>query len=266
MSHSPPAIEVQGLELGYGLRVVLREVDFTVRRGEIFVIMGGSGCGKSTLLRSMIGLLPPRRGHIRYHQTELYGPDGPDSRLMRRFGVLFQTGALWSSMTLAENVALPLSQWTGLSVPEIDRTVQHLLALVGLRGFEHHLPAELSGGMRKRAALARAMALRPDFLFLDEPSAGLDPVSSRRLDELMIQLRDALGTTLVVVTHELESIFTIADRALFLDATQQRPTALGPPRRLLKDSTDPALQAFLNRKPELVAGENRPASPDTATP
>lgn len=257
MNNTPARIELRDLELAYGSYVVMRDINASIRRGEVFVIMGGSGCGKSTLLRAMIGLLRPARGMIVYDGEELLGDNQAPDDLARRFGVLFQGGALWSSMTLAENVALPLEQHTRLSPAEIRRVVRHKLALVGLNGFEDYRPAELSGGMKKRAGLARAMALDPEILFFDEPSAGLDPLSSRRLDELILQLRDALGTTVVVVTHELESIFAIADTALFLDAQTRTPTALGNPYELLKHSTEPAVRAFLTR------GKSSLENPDT---
>ncbi|MCP5521790.1 MAG: ATP-binding cassette domain-containing protein [Verrucomicrobiales bacterium] len=247
MSDQPSRIDLRGVELAYGSYVVMRDINASIRRGEVFVIMGGSGCGKSTLLRAMIGLMPPAQGEIRYDGELLFSADRTPDDLARRFGVLFQGGALWSSMTLAENIALPLEQYTRLKPAEIRQVVRHKLALVGLKGFEDYRPAEISGGMKKRAGLARAMALDPEILFFDEPSAGLDPLSSRRLDELILQLRDVLGTTVVVVTHELESIFAIADTALFLNAQTRTPTALGNPHELLKHSTEPAVRAFLTR-------------------
>lgn len=247
MSDTPSRIELRDVELAYGSYVVMRGINARIRRGEVFVIMGGSGCGKSTLLRAMIGLLQPRRGEILYDGEAVFGEDRTPDDTARRFGVLFQGGALWSAMTLAENVALPLEQYTKLSAAEIGQVVRHKLALVGLKGFEDYRPAEVSGGMKKRAGLARAMALDPEILFFDEPSAGLDPLSSRRLDDLILHLRDVLGTTVVVVTHELESIFAIADTALFLDAQSRTPTALGNPNELVKDSPDPSVRAFLTR-------------------
>lgn len=246
---TPPRIAVKGLTLAYGDFVVQRDLDFTVAPGKIFVIMGGSGCGKTTLLRHMIGLQRPARGDILYDGRSFWGADDDTRGIMqRRFGVLYQGGALLSSMTLGENVALPLAEFTDLTSAEISEIVSLKLALVGLAGFEDFYPAELSGGMTKRAGLARAMALDPEILFLDEPSAGLDPVTSSRLDDLILELRESLGCTFVVVSHELASIFTIADTAAFLDPDARTMTALGDPHRLLAESTDPAVRAFLTRR------------------
>lgn len=246
---TPPRIAVKGLTLAYGDFVVQRGLDFTVAPGKIFVIMGGSGCGKTTLLRHMIGLQRPARGDILYDGRSFWGADDDTRGIMqRRFGVLYQGGALLSSMTLGENVALPLAEFTDLTSAEISEIVSLKLALVGLAGFEDFYPAELSGGMTKRAGLARAMALDPEILFLDEPSAGLDPVTSSRLDDLILELRESLGCTFVVVSHELASIFTIADTAAFLDPDARTMTALGDPHRLLAESTDPAVRAFLTRR------------------
>lgn len=254
-----PHIEVRGLELAYGATVIMQDLNFTIQRGEVFVIMGGSGCGKSTLLRQMIGLKPTQRGDILYEGVSLVQAD-PAQRaaLQRRFGVLFQSGGLWSWLTLAENVALPLQQHTRLAPAQIDQIVRLKLAWVGLRGFEDFYPAQLSGGMVKRAGLARAMALDPEILFFDEPGAGLDPVTARRLDELILQVRDSFGTTVVVVTHELESIYRIADRAVFLNAQRRTMTGLGPPRQLAAEADDPAVRDFLGRGP--AAAETRPHS------
>ncbi len=228
--------------------VVQRDISMTVQQGEIFVIMGGSGCGKSTLLRHMIGLLTSQKGAIRYDGENLCAAVGnARNALTRRFGVLFQSGALWSSMTLSENVALPIRTYTSLTEPEIEELVALKLALVGLRGFEDYMPSEISGGMRKRAGLARAIALDPDILFFDEPSAGLDPISSKRLDDLILELRDSLGATVVIVTHELASIFAIADNAIFLDAETRTPIAHGAPKTLLETCPSPQVQAFLRR-------------------
>ncbi len=241
-------IEIRDLTMAYGDFVVMRDLDFSIRPGEVFVIMGGSGCGKSTLMRHMIGLKAPAKGRILYAGVSFWEAD-PDqrTRLMRRFGVLYQSGALWSSMTLAENVALPLQQYTDLGPEAIRELVSLKLALVGLAGFEDYFPAEISGGMCKRAGLARAMALDPDILFFDEPSAGLDPISARLLDDLILELRESLGTTIVVVTHELASIFTIADNAVFLDTDTKTQIALGDPRILRTESPDPKVRRFLNR-------------------
>src|SRR5262244_397168 len=212
---APPEayITVRDLSMAYGSSVIQRDLTFTVRRGDIFIIMGGSGSGKSTLLWHLIGLLPPAHGEVLWAAA----PEGQE-RIKRRFGVLFQNGGLWSSMTLAENVALPLETYTDLSPSQTRKVVSLKLALVGLAGFEAFYPSELSGGMQKRAGLARAMALDPNMLFFDEPSAGLDPISSRRLDDLILELRDSLGATVVVVTHELASIFTIGTNSVLLDA------------------------------------------------
>jgi phospholipid/cholesterol/gamma-HCH transport system ATP-binding protein len=242
-------IAVNDLTLAHGDFVVQRDLNFTVAPGEIFVIMGGSGCGKTTLLRHMIGLQRPARGEVLYDGRSFWGADEETREVMqRRFGVLYQGGALLTAMTLGENVALPLAEFSGLTSTEVSDIVALKLALVGLTGFEDFYPAELSGGMMKRAGLARAMALDPDILFLDEPSAGLDPVTSSRLDELILELRESLGCTFVVVTHELASIFTIADTAAFLDPNARTLTALGNPHRLLAESTDPAVRTFLTRR------------------
>jgi phospholipid/cholesterol/gamma-HCH transport system ATP-binding protein len=240
---------VTDVTLAYGDFVVQRDLDFSVAPAEIFVIMGGSGCGKTTLLRHMIGLQRPARGDVLYDGESFWDADDETREVMqRRFGVLYQGGALLSSMTLAENVALPLGEFTDLTSAEIADIVALKLALVGLAGFEDFYPSELSGGMMKRAGLARAMALDPDILFLDEPSAGLDPVTSARLDDLILELRESLGCTFVVVTHELPSIFTIADTAAFLDPDARTMTALGNPHRLLAESTDAAVRGFLTRR------------------
>ena len=241
-------IEVRDLTMAYGSFVIQHDLSFTVKRGDIFIIMGGSGCGKSTLLRNMVGLQKPARGRVLYNGVSFWetGPEEKKS-IMRSFGILYQSGALFSSMTLAENVALPLGEYTRLSHAEIKELVSLKLSLVGLAGFEEFYPSEISGGMRKRAGIARAMALDPDILFFDEPSAGLDPISARHLDELILELRDSLGATLVVVTHELASIFAIGNNSVFLDAETRTMTAVGDPRKLLAESRDPKLRSFLTR-------------------
>lgn len=246
--NNAPHIEVRRLEVAYGTFVVLRDVNFRVSRGEVFVIMGGSGCGKSSVLRHIIGLKATNKGEILINgrNLETASPEA-SAALTSKFGVLFQAGGLWSSMTLAENVALPLEQSTDLSPPEVAELVRLKLAWVGLKGFEDFYPAELSGGMVKRAGLARAMALDPEILFFDEPSGGLDPVTARRLDELILQLRDSLGTTIVMVTHDLASIFAVADNAIFLNTQTRTLTAWGSPRQLLKAAEDPAVREFLSR-------------------
>jgi phospholipid/cholesterol/gamma-HCH transport system ATP-binding protein len=269
---SQAAIEVKGLEMGYGSYVLMRDIDFSVAVGEIMVIMGGSGCGKSTLLRYLIGLKEVEKGEIIYHGRSFSKASPKEKEEMQRtFGVLYQGGALWSSLTLAENVALPLEQYTRLSSKEIMEIVSMKLALVGLKGFEEFYPSEISGGMRKRAGLSRAMALDPAVLFFDEPSAGLDPITSLRLDQLILRLRDCLGTTIVVVTHELPSIFTIADTSIFLDAETKRVIAHGNPRELVKEGqSDPKVREFLlrgdpNKTPIGLPKENQPAkSPESA--
>lgn len=241
-------IEIRHLTMAYGSFVLMRDVNATVRPGEVFVIMGGSGCGKSTLLKHMVGLKSPAKGDILYDGESFWQADEDQRQAwLRRFGVSFQQGALWSSMTLAENIALPLEEYSDIDPASVAEIARIKLALVGLRGFEDYHPSEISGGMRKRAALARAMALDPEILFFDEPSAGLDPVSSRRLDDLILQLRDSLGTTMVVVTHELQSIFAIADNSIFLDPMTRTMTAQGKPTEMLETTTDPHVREFLTR-------------------
>jgi phospholipid/cholesterol/gamma-HCH transport system ATP-binding protein len=248
MPPSEPRMTINALTMAYGSFVIQRDLTFSIQPGEIFIIMGGSGCGKSTLLRHLIGLLSPAQGEVLYDGENFWTAAPADrERMKRRFGVLYQSGALWSSMTLAENVALPLEAYTGLSPGEMRDVVSLKLALVGLAGFEDFYPSEISGGMRKRAGLARAMALDPDMLFFDEPSAGLDPLSSRRLDDLILELRDSLGATVVVVTHELASIFTIADNSIFLDADTKTMLAVGHPKTLRDTSPEPKIRAFLRR-------------------
>lgn len=243
-------ITISHLTMAYGDFVIQRDLHFGIRRGEIFVVMGGSGCGKTTLLRHMIGLKAPAAGDVLYEGQGFWaGGEEERQRTKRRFGVLFQGGALWSSMTLAENVGLPLRLYTSLGDQEIRDIAAYKLSLVGLAGFEDYTPAEISGGMKKRAGLARAMALDPEILFFDEPSAGLDPVSSRLLDELILELRDSLGTTVVVISHELASIFAIGDNAVFLDGESRTQLAVGNPRVLRDSSPDPRVQAFLRRAP-----------------
>lgn len=241
-------IEVRDLTMAYGSFVVQHDLSFRIERGQIFVIMGDSGCGKSTLLRHMIGLRRPARGEVLYSGEDFWAAsDEEQERLKRGFGVAYQGGALWSSMTLAENVSLPLEQYTQLSKERIREVAAFKLALVGLAGFEDFYPAEISGGMLKRAGVARAMALDPAVLMFDEPSAGLDPISSRRLDDLLLELRASLGITIVVVTHELASIFTIADSSVFLCAEARTQIALGNPRQLRDHSDNPKVRTFLNR-------------------
>jgi phospholipid/cholesterol/gamma-HCH transport system ATP-binding protein len=240
-------IEVRNLTMAFGDFVVMRNLNFTVRQGEVFVIMGGSGCGKSTLLRHMIGLIEPAAGEVLYNSVSFTRADHAHREAMlRRFGVLYQGGALWSSMTLAENVGLPLEEFTDLSRAEIREIAGLKLALVGLKGFEDYYPSQISGGMQKRAGLARAMALDPEVLFFDEPSAGLDPISSRLLDDLIVELSKSLGATVVVVTHELASIFAIAADSVFLDADSRTMIAQGDPKELVH-SSDARVRRFLTR-------------------
>jgi phospholipid/cholesterol/gamma-HCH transport system ATP-binding protein len=243
-----PHITVSELTMAYGDFVIQRDLNFTINRSDIFIIMGGSGCGKSTLLRHLIGLKSPAKGKVFFGDINFWDAS-PDerSRIMRSCGILYQSGALWSSMTLAENVSLPLEEYSGMSSRNIKEIVSLKLAMVGLAGSEGFYPAEISGGMRKRAGLARAMALDPDILFFDEPSAGLDPVSAKRLDDLILELRDSLGTTIVIVTHELASIFAIGDNSVFLDAESRTMIAHGDPNRLLDETDNPRVKEFLTR-------------------
>lgn len=248
-----PPIVVHGLTMRYGPLVVMHDLAFTVKRGEVFVIMGGSGSGKSTLLKHLIGLKAPAAGTILI-DGENFGTADSDARrdVLRRMGVLYQNGALWSGLTLAENVALPLTEFTTLGADAIGDVVQLKLALVGLSGFDQFYPAVLSGGMRKRAALARAIALDPEMLFFDEPSSGLDPVSASRLDDLILEIKASFGTTIVVVTHDLASIYRIADRALFLDINEKTMTALGSPAGLRDHPPNDAVHRFLTRSSDGV--------------
>ena len=243
-----PHIVVRDLTMAFGSFVLMRDLNFTINHGDVFIIMGGSGCGKSTLLRHLIGLNEPAKGEI-FYQGENFTKADPEKRqaLLRHMGVLFQSGALWSSMTLAENVGLLLEEYTDLSPAEIREVASLKLALVGLKGFEDYYPSQISGGMQKRAGLARAMALDPEILFFDEPSAGLDPISSRLLDELILELRDSLGATVVAVTHELASIFTIGNNSVFLDAASKTVIASGDPKELLAHSQNPTVHRFLTR-------------------
>ncbi len=243
-----PLIDVRDLTMAYGEIVIQQDLRFAVQAGDIFVIMGGSGCGKSTLLRHLIGLLRPARGTIAYGGRDLWQMTAQQRQACRRrWGVLFQSGALWSSMTLAENVAVPLREYTSLTPRQIAEVVDLKLALVGLAGFQDYYPAELSGGMQKRAGLARAMALDPEILFCDEPSSGLDPLSARRLDELLCELNASLGTTMVVVSHDLDSIFAIAGNGVFLDAESRTMLASGSPQEMLRNNDHPRIRDFLSR-------------------
>ncbi|MGD9033530.1 MAG: ATP-binding cassette domain-containing protein [Desulfobacteraceae bacterium] len=248
MNQKQAHITVQDLSMAYGDFVLMRDLDFTVNRGDVFIIMGGSGCGKSTLMKIMIGLKSPAKGRVFYGDVNFWESELEErDRMMRQMGILYQSGALWSSMTLAENIALPLEQYTDLRHGQIRELASYKLSLVGLAGFEDFYPSEISGGMRKRAGLARAMALDPDILFFDEPSAGLDPISAHLLDELILELRESLGTTVVVVTHELASIFAIGNNSVYLDAETRTMTAGGDPKKLRDESPDPKVRSFLTR-------------------
>lgn len=234
--------------MAYGSFVVMRDLTFDINRGDIFIIMGGSGCGKSTLMKILIGLKSPAAGDVFYGDVNFWQLDPAHRKdLMKGVGITYQSGALWSSMTLAENVALPLETYTDLSRAEMNELISYKLALVGLAGFEDYYPSEISGGMRKRAGLARAIALDPEIVFFDEPSAGLDPISSRSLDDLIKEIRDSLETTVVMVTHELPSIFAISNNSVFLDPETRTMIASGDPHKLLKESQDPKVRAFLTR-------------------
>ena len=234
--------------MAYGSFTVMEDLSFEVMEKDIFIIMGGSGCGKSTLMRHMVGLKEPAAGEIHFDGENFTSADEAKRlSFVRRFGVMYQSGALWSSMTLAENIAMPLEEHTDLKAREIRDLAAYKLALVGLSGYEDYYPAQVSGGMNKRAGIARAMALDPDVLFLDEPGAGLDPLSSRRLDELILRLRDSLGSTFVIVTHELASIFAIANNSIFLDTDTRKQGATGDPKELRDRSDNEAVRIFLNR-------------------
>jgi phospholipid/cholesterol/gamma-HCH transport system ATP-binding protein len=248
MNQPVPHITVKDLTMAYGDFVLQRDMNFVVNRGDIFIIMGGSGCGKTTLMRHLVGLKEPARGQVFYGEVSFWESDKEEQeRIMRQIGILYQSGALWSSMTLAENIALPLREYTDLNEAAIREIASLKLSLVGLKGFEDFYPSEISGGMRKRAGLARAMALDPEILFFDELSAGLDPISARLLDDLVLEIRDSLGATIVVVTHELPSIFAIGNNSIYLDAEAKTIIARGNPKQLLKESQNPIVRRFLTR-------------------
>lgn len=248
MSERESHIEVKDLTMAYGDFLIQKDLNFTVDRGDIFIIMGGSGCGKSTLLKVMIGLKSPAKGDVYYDDAAFWSSSEQDQEATKRkFGTLFQSGALWSSMTLAENIGLALKQYTRLSDVEIREVAAYKLMLVGLAGFEDYYPNEISGGMKKRAGLARAMALDPKILFFDEPSAGLDPISAKLLDDLILELRDSLGTTVVIVTHELASIFAIGNNSVFLDPDTKTQLATGNPVELRDQHPNFVVRNFLLR-------------------
>jgi phospholipid/cholesterol/gamma-HCH transport system ATP-binding protein len=264
--HPGPADEsnrfsVRGLTLAFGPKMIQHDLSFDVRRGSIFAIMGGSGCGKSTVLKAMIGLLRPAAGTILVDNEDYWsGTEARRTAIGRRFGVLFQSGALWSALTVGENVALSLRMFTGLDEAAINRLVRLKLALVGMEHAIEQRPSELSGGMRKRAGLARALALDPDVLFFDEPSAGLDPITASRLDDLILNLRDGLGATIVIVSHELPSLFAIADDGVFLDAETKTAIAHGSPVSMRDTCPDPQVAAFMRReRPEALTDGKHPA-------
>ncbi|MCK9379629.1 MAG: ATP-binding cassette domain-containing protein [Sulfuritalea sp.] len=263
MTATTPHIEVRGLSMAYGEHIVQRDLDFVVNKGDIFVVMGGNGCGKTTLMRALVGLQRPTAGSVLYSGEDFWNAEPEvQQRLKRRLGILFQGGALWSSLTLAENVALPIAEFTRLPAARVDEIVAFKLALVGLAGCEDLYPAELSGGMKKRAGLARAMALDPDILVIDEPSSGLDPLTARRLDELIMELRESLGTTIVVVTHELASILSIGNNSIFLDSESHTMIATGHPQDALKNG-HPKVRHFLTRGGD-VSPPRRNDSSETA--
>lgn len=248
MTAGQPHITARDLTMAYGDFLIQKNLDFTINRGDVFIIMGGSGCGKSTLLKIMIGLKSPATGDIFYDGQPFWASSAEEQEATKRkFGTLFQSGALWSSMTLAENIGLALQQYTDLDPAEIREVAAYKLMLVGLAGFEDYYPNEISGGMKKRAGLARAMALDPEILFFDEPSAGLDPISAKLLDDLILELRDSLGTTVVIVTHELASIFAIGNNSVFLDPVTKTQLATGDPKELRDHHPNREVRNFLLR-------------------
>jgi phospholipid/cholesterol/gamma-HCH transport system ATP-binding protein len=253
-----PYIEIRDVTMAYGANVIQRDLNFPIHQGDIFVIMGGSGCGKSTLLKHMLGLIPPSSGDILYEGTSFFQSDAAEQGAMRQdWGITYQSGGLFSAMTLAENITLPLELYTSYTPAEITDIVAYKLALVGLAGYQSYYPSEISGGMQKRAALARAIALDPKILFFDEPSAGLDPISSRLLDELIVQIKESMGATVVMVTHELPSIFAIATNSVYLDNISRTMIAYGNPADLRDHSPEPVVRQFLTRS-AAAAKEDKP--------
>ena len=247
-SPAQPVIEVQSLDLGYDDCTVMQNLSFSINKGDIFIVMGVSGCGKSTMLKCMIGLKEPEKGKVLFYGKSFWDEDEIGKHnMMRHFGVLYQSGALWSSLTVGENVALPLQLYTKLSKQQIQEIVALKLSLVGLEEYADSYPSSMSGVMCKRASLARAIALDEEIIFFDEPSAGLDPINSRKMDDLILELRDCLGATFVVVTHELASIFAIGNNSVFLDAESKTMIATGDPKVLLAESKDPRVTQFLTR-------------------
>ncbi len=248
MNETSATIVVRNLEMAFGDFVVQRNLNITITRHDIFVIMGGSGCGKTTLMQHMVGLRKPTKGQVILKDVDLWEINQQErDRLMHSCGIVYQSGALWSSMTLSENVALPLGEFTDLNAKEILEMAKFKLSLVGLADFVDYYPSEISGGMRKRAGVARALALDPEILFFDEPSAGLDPISSSQLDELIVELRDSLGTTIVIITHELPSIFSIANNSVYLDTESKTMIACGDTKRLLMECKNQKVKDFLTR-------------------
>lgn len=244
-----PVLEVRDLCMRFGARLIQEHIGFAVEPGTIFAIMGGSGCGKSTLLKHLIGLLRPAAGQVLYEGTDYWASRvAEQTRIRAGFGVLFQSAALWSSMTVLDNVLLPLQLQTGLSTTEREARAMEALGWVGLAEFARYFPSDLSGGMKKRAGLARAIATQPRLLFLDEPSAGLDPISSRKLDELILDIRDRTGAAILMVSHELPSLYAVADDGIFLDADSKRPIAHGQPEALRQTCHHPTVHAFLHRE------------------
>lgn len=245
-----PYLKIEDFTVAYGDNIIMHDVSFEVKRGDVFIIMGASGCGKSTLLSVLTGLKSPAKGTETFGGQIFWGPGATRTGrdiLMRKAGILYQGGALWSSMTLAENIALPLEQYTKLTPAEIRDIIALKLDLVGLGGFQNYYPAEISGGMKKRAGLARALALDPDIVFFDEPSAGLDPISSKNLDDLILQIKENMNTTIVMVTHELPSIFAIGTNSIYLDVDTKTVTAKGNPKELLKNPPNEKIEHFLTR-------------------